>query len=116
MSLTDEQVSATAKALVDAESSGQQIGLLSQVFPELDMNDAYRIQSGILNHKLSAGRQVIGWKIGLTSKAMQQALSIDIPDSGILFDDMAFDSDSTVAVVSSGRCSCRPDSDCCWQQ
>ena len=33
----------------------------------------------------------VGWKIGLTSKAMQSALKIDIPDSGILFDDMVFD-------------------------
>ena len=39
--------------------------------------------------KLAAGRHIIGWKIGLTSKAMQAALNIDIPDSGILFDDMA---------------------------
>jgi len=55
------------------------------------MDDAYRIQSGIMAHKLAAGRHVIGWKIGLTSKAMQQVLNIDIPDSGILFDDMAFE-------------------------
>jgi 2-oxo-hept-3-ene-1,7-dioate hydratase len=32
----------------------------------------------------------------LTSKAMQYALNIDIPDSGILFDDMLFDHESTV--------------------
>ncbi|TGT80127.1 2-oxo-hepta-3-ene-1,7-dioic acid hydratase, partial [Mesorhizobium sp. M5C.F.Ca.ET.164.01.1.1] len=37
-----------------------------------------------------------GWKIGLTSKAMQSALSIDIPDSGILFDDMFFEDGATV--------------------
>ena len=35
-------------------------------------------------------RRVIGWKIGLTSKAMQSALNIDIPDSGVLLDDMDF--------------------------
>jgi len=98
MSLSDEQVSVTAKALVDAEAAGEQIGLLSLQYPDLNMDDAYRIQSGIMAHKLDAGRRVIGWKIGLTSKAMQQALNIDIPDSGILFDDMAFDSDCTIAA------------------
>ena len=41
--------------------------------------------------KQAADRSVIGWKIGLTSKAMQYALNIDIPDSGVLFDDMLFD-------------------------
>ncbi|MFZ8947157.1 MAG: 2-oxo-hepta-3-ene-1,7-dioic acid hydratase, partial [Paracoccaceae bacterium] len=35
-------------------------------------------------------------KIGLTSKAMQSALNIDIPDSGVLFDDMLFDHDGLV--------------------
>lgn len=96
MSLSDADVKATAQSLVDAETAGTQVGLLSLQYPELNMDDAYRIQSGIMAHKLSAGRRVIGWKIGLTSKAMQQALNIDIPDSGILFDDMAFESDCTV--------------------
>jgi len=96
MSLSDEQVSSTAQSLVEAEAAGKQVGLLSLQYPELSMDDAYRIQSGIMAHKLAAGRHVIGWKIGLTSKAMQQVLNINIPDSGILFDDMAFESDSTI--------------------
>ena len=96
MSLSDEQVIECAKSLIDAEATGKQIGLLSLQYPELNMNDAYRIQSKIMAYKLAAGRRIIGWKIGLTSKVMQQALQIDIPDSGILYDDMAFDSDCTI--------------------
>ncbi|WP_299922453.1 2-oxo-hept-4-ene-1,7-dioate hydratase [uncultured Pelagimonas sp.] len=80
-----------AKDLLRAEQTGQQIGLLSKRHPEMDMDDAYAIQNAIYHAKLSAGRSVVGWKIGLTSKAMQYALNIDIPDSGILFDDMVFD-------------------------
>ena len=60
------------------------------------MDDAYAVQAAIMRAKLAAGRRVIGWKIGLTSKAMQYALNIDIPDSGVLFDDMAFESGRTV--------------------
>src|SRR5207244_12881942 len=40
--------------------------------------------------KVAQGRVVKGHKIGLTSKAMQSALNIDEPDSGILLDDMFF--------------------------
>jgi 2-oxo-hept-3-ene-1,7-dioate hydratase len=40
--------------------------------------------------KLERGRKVIGWKIGLTSRAMQEQLKIDTPDSGVLLDDMLF--------------------------
>jgi 2-keto-4-pentenoate hydratase len=41
--------------------------------------------------KLAQGHIVKGHKIGLTSKAMQSALNIDEPDSGILLDDMFFE-------------------------
>jgi 2-oxo-hept-3-ene-1,7-dioate hydratase len=50
----------------------------------------------LIARRKAVGREVIGWKIGLTSKAMQSALNIDIPDSGILFDDMLFAHGSTV--------------------
>ena len=57
----------------------------------MKIEDAYAIQNQILKSKLVDGRSVIGWKISLTSKAMQYALNIDIADSGVLFDDMLFD-------------------------
>jgi len=98
MSLTDVQVAAAAADLFSAEVSGTQIGLLSLRHPELDMDDAYRIQAELVSQKIQSGRTVVGWKIGLTSKAMQQVLNIDIPDSGVLLDDMLFDNGATVPV------------------
>ena len=94
------QHQSAAAALLQAEQSGQQIGLLSLQYPEMTMDDAYAIQNEILNQKISQGREIIGWKIGLTSKAMQKTLNIDIPDSGILFDDMRF---SHKATIPNGR-------------
>ncbi|ATF16700.1 2-oxo-hept-4-ene-1,7-dioate hydratase [Phaeobacter gallaeciensis] len=88
--MTPQDHAQAAADLLQAEKTGQQIGLLSLRHPEMDMDDAYAIQSAIHQAKLAQGRRVIGWKIGLTSKAMQYALNIDIPDSGILFDDMLF--------------------------
>ena len=85
-----------AEELLEAERSRTQIGLLSLRHPEMEMDDAYKVQNAIHLAKLAAGRRVIGWKIGLTSKAMRHALDIDIPDSGILFDDMVFENGSTV--------------------
>jgi len=94
--MTPDQHTLAATQLLEAEANGQQIGLLSERYPNIGMDDAYAIQNQLLQSRLAAGREVIGWKIGLTSKAMQYALNIDIPDSGILFDDMAFESGSTV--------------------
>ena len=88
-----------AKAAIDlmrAEERGEQIGLLTFRHPDMGMDDAYEVQNAIYRSKLAAGRKVVGWKIGLTSKAMQYALNINIPDSGILFDDMVFKNGSTV--------------------
>jgi len=88
--MTPQEHAIEAARLLDAERTCTQVGLLSGRYPQIDMDDAYAIQKAIGVQKLAEGRKVIGWKIGLTSKAMQYALNIDIPDSGILFDDMAF--------------------------
>ncbi len=94
--MTPEDHIEAANDLLDAEARGNQIGLLTKRHPDMGMNDAYAIQNAIYRAKLGQGRSVIGWKIGLTSKAMQNALNINIPDSGILFDDMVLEHGSTV--------------------
>jgi 2-oxo-hept-3-ene-1,7-dioate hydratase len=90
------EIAWAARRLFDAEQSRKQIGLLSLQYPKADMDDAYAVQAELVKLKLEAGAQRRGWKIGLTSRAMQQALNIDIPDSGILLDDMFFEDGGTV--------------------
>jgi 2-oxo-hept-3-ene-1,7-dioate hydratase len=94
--MTPQDHAQAAADLLQAEATGQQIGLLTKRHPEMGMDDAYGVQNAIYRAKLAAGQKVIGWKIGLTSKAMQYALNIDIPDSGILFDNMLFETGTTV--------------------
>lgn len=94
--MTPQDHARAAADLLKAEETGAQIGLLSKRHPDIGMDDAYAVQNAIYRAKLEAGRRVIGWKIGLTSKAMQYALNINIPDSGILFDDMLFETGATV--------------------
>ncbi len=96
MTMTPDAIAAAAEALFQAEVTRRQIGLLSLANPGMDMDDAYAVQAALVKRKIAAGRTVRGWKIGLTSKAMQDALKIDIPDSGLLFDDMFFDTGSMV--------------------
>ena len=89
--MTEEQISAAGAALFAAERDRTQTRLISAAHPGMDMDDAYAVQAAFVRRKLAAGGAIRGWKIGLTSKAMQYALNIDIPDSGILFADMFFD-------------------------
>lgn len=87
--MTPDQVRAAAEALFEAEQNRQQIGILTEAHPEMKLADAYAVQDALVALKKAATQQ-IGWKIGLTSRAMQQALQIETPDSGVLFDDMLF--------------------------
>jgi 2-oxo-hept-3-ene-1,7-dioate hydratase len=56
----------------------------------MTISEAYAVQKALVALKVAAGGIVRGHKIGLTSKAMQSALNIDEPDSGVLLDDMFF--------------------------
>ena len=94
--MTPDQIKAAAAALLKAEKTGIQCGLLSLANPGMTLDDAYSVQAALVALKKAQGRSVIGWKIGLTSRAMQQALNITTPDSGVLLDDMLFASGSTV--------------------
>ncbi|MCA0870718.1 2-oxo-hepta-3-ene-1,7-dioic acid hydratase [Seohaeicola saemankumensis] len=88
--MTPEQVEEAAETLYQADLTGEQCGLLSLRYAGMTMDDAYAVQKALVARRMAAGRQRIGWKIGLTSRAMQDALKIDTPDSGVLLDDMLF--------------------------
>src|SRR6202047_5373193 len=90
MALTADDISRAAHRLHQAESSRTQIRQLSLDHPAITIADAYAIQKAWVDIKVTEGRVIKGHKIGLTSKAMQSALNIDEPDSGVLFDDMFF--------------------------
>ena len=94
--MTPEQITAAASALLAAEATRRQIGLLSLAHPGMTLDEAYAVQADLVALKLAQGRTRIGWKIGLTSRAMQEQLKIDTPDSGVLLDDMVFADGATV--------------------
>jgi 2-oxo-hept-3-ene-1,7-dioate hydratase len=94
--MTPDQINAAAEALFQAEATGVQMGMLSLTYPDITLDDAYAVQAALVALKRAKGVKVVGWKIGLTSRAMQQALNITTPDSGVLLDNMVFASGSTV--------------------
>jgi len=88
--LDKQQIADAVDRLHRAEQSQAQIRALSLSHPQMDMEDAYAVQRGWMERKLAEGREIIGYKIGLTSRAMQAAMNIDTPDYGVLLDDMLF--------------------------
>lgn len=77
-----------ADELLDAERTRVAVAPLTERYPGLDVRDAYAIQLALVARKTAAGARVVGKKIGLTSRVMQQQLGVDQPDYGHLFDTM----------------------------
>ncbi|WP_395106284.1 2-oxo-hept-4-ene-1,7-dioate hydratase [Actinomadura sp. SCN-SB] len=89
--IDDARAREIAVLLREAEASRVPIRQPSLDDPGLTIEDAYAVQRAGVELKLAEGRRLLGRKIGLTSRTMQQAVSIDEPDYGALYDDMFFD-------------------------
>jgi 2-oxo-hept-3-ene-1,7-dioate hydratase len=96
--LTDEQIRDAAVRLRDAAKTRTPMRQLSLQYPEMDFEDAYAIQRAWGEIRYAEGRKLLGRKIGLTSRAMQQSVNITEPDHGLLLDDMFFEDGSTIAL------------------
>src|SRR5215831_12568433 len=55
-------------------------------FDRLSLDEAYRIQLALIERRCAAGEQQIGWKVGLTSKAIQQQFGFHEPCFGCILE------------------------------
>ncbi|KAA0873504.1 2-oxopent-4-enoate hydratase [Nitrincola tapanii] len=76
--------------LYEAMVQRQALRPLTERFSDITIEDAYHISLRMLERRLAAGERVIGKKIGVTSKAVQNMLNVHQPDFGYLTDRMAF--------------------------
>lgn len=91
MALDPTLIDTLARELQHSERSRVQVEHFSRRFPGMRIEDGYAVSRAWVALKLAEGRRVIGHKIGLTSRAMQQASQISEPDYGTLLDDMLFE-------------------------
>ncbi len=63
------------------------------------MAAAYEVQQWNHRRRIEAGARLVGRKIGLTAKAVQQQLGVDAPDYGALFADMAVGDGEAIAAA-----------------
>ena len=86
--LSDADRQKAVEILLTAEKERKPAVQLSKTWPDIQIEDSYAISSMVTEHKIKNGAKLIGHKIGLTSKAMQQSSQIDEPDYGHLLDYM----------------------------
>ncbi len=94
--LTTDTIDAAARTSLDMHRARTRYRPLDAAVRTAPLEDAYRIQDTLHRLMIAAGRGTIaGWKIALTSKAMQQMTGVDQPAAGAIF--------STVVLASGAR-------------
>jgi 2-keto-4-pentenoate hydratase len=82
------QIVEAYKHLLQAEKNKKSVDPLTDLYPDITIHDAYRVQIKSIDQKVKDGQKIVGKKIGLTSFAMQELLGVDQPDYGHLLDSM----------------------------
>jgi 2-keto-4-pentenoate hydratase len=81
-------VGRAVEALRTAESTRTARHPLTEDWPDLDLATAYQVQSDLVAARVAAGEKIIGIKLGLTSRAKQQRMGVNVPLTGWLTDGM----------------------------
>ena len=95
-----QQIEGFGDALYEALVARKTIAPLTEQAPDITIEDAYQISLRMLARRTAAGEQVVGKKIGVTSKAVMDMLDVRQPDFGYLTDTMMFATGSEVPTSS----------------
>ncbi|WP_166868139.1 2-keto-4-pentenoate hydratase [Salinibacterium sp. ZJ70] len=88
----------TAEELLRAERSRTPVAPLAPRLVGMTVDDAYAIQSRVIEAKRREGDEIVGHKIGLTSGVMQQMMGVDSPDFGHLLGSMMLSAEEPVPL------------------
>ena len=72
---------------------------LTEREPAITIDDAYYISLRFLERRLADGEKVVGKKIGVTSKPVQDMLDVRQPDFGFLTDRMHYPNGASIPVA-----------------
>lgn len=96
--MKQDTIARYASELFQALRQSEAVAPLTEREPEMTIEDAYHISTALLEHRLADGERVIGKKIGVTSKAVQNMLGVHQPDFGYLTDRMLATSDAPIQI------------------
>lgn len=100
MQIHRKELDRLAKILMEASASGVPCAPLTEVHPGLTLSNAYAISEITLAERLRQGQEVVGKKIGLTSRAVQKQLGVAEPDFGYLTSKMLVPMGETISTTS----------------
>lgn len=96
--MDQQRIRAHASELYKALRNATTVAPLTERESDISIEDAYHISRAMLELRLADGETVIGKKIGVTSKAVQNMLGVHQPDFGYLTDRMLATSDAPIEI------------------
>jgi 2-oxopent-4-enoate/cis-2-oxohex-4-enoate hydratase len=100
MSLSPADVNRYGDELYSALVELRTVPNLRDRVPGIDIPDAYRIQSRMVQRRIDAGETIVGKKVGATSAAVMNMLGLDEPDFGQLLNGMVYGDGDTIKLDS----------------
>lgn len=94
--MDSQQITQLGDALYEAFVERRTIAPLTEQVPDITLEDAYKIQERYIERRLQAGETIVGKKIGVTSKAVQEFLGVYQPDFGQLTSDMVYENGAAI--------------------
>jgi 2-oxopent-4-enoate/cis-2-oxohex-4-enoate hydratase len=98
MTIKQAVIQAIADELDAARSACTTVSPLTGRHEGLTVEHAYAVQRLLADKRIAGGARIVGKKVGLTSRAVQDMLGVKQPDFGYLFSDMAVASGGRVAT------------------
>ena len=86
--MNEKIIAELAQELYNADLGRNPIQAITERYPDISYEEAYKVQLIGMKLRLADGHVIVGKKIGLTSKAMQNALGVFEPDYGYITDKM----------------------------
>lgn len=100
MALSNEKIEKYGNELYEALKGNYTIEPISDREPDVTIEDAYGIQDHFIKRRIKDdGVKIIGKKIGVTSKVVQDMLGVHQPDFGYLLSDMIYSDGDVIDVT-----------------
>ena len=96
--MNDATLDRLADELYGALRNQTTVAPLTEREPDLTLEAAYAVSERLLQRRLKDGERVVGKKIGVTSKAVQNMLDVHQPDFGYLTDAMVFTNEDPIPL------------------
>lgn len=97
--MSDANVTAAARHLIAQRDSVALYERLPDELRPADLNAAYAVQAEVLRLREQAGRKLGGWKIGCTTRQMQQIMGLPGPAYGVVLADRIFHSPAEISLA-----------------